>query len=740
MASSYPMLRYGSSGQEVRRLQQALNRAGYSLEVDGGFGEKTRAALMDYQRRAGMTPDGVAGSKTWASLGLQSAQDRLADLEKGYTPSRETQEARRSWEELAARQPGDYTSPYADRMEDLLRQMESREAFSYDPSRDEMFRRYARLYQRQGQTAMEDTLGQAAGLTGGYDSSYARQAGQQEYNRYMQELAALVPQLQQDAWDRYETQGQALLDQYKLLQGQDEDAYGQWRDRVEDWQDASRQARDRYESLEKQDYSNYLALMKYYASRAKQEQDAALAQMKKSYDENRTTQFGVGAHLYAYTGRGEDDSGFHDWRSFLPVPMPYSYEPSLVDHAQELLALYDEGERKGIIYGQPVNQNGNQAAAQTAQNAQNAQTAQNAQNTQNTNYYIRQSAPQDIPEYKLEDFVVNGQLNAGDLQREKRRLQDLLAGMYDPANGGRQVALKNDGAVSAGTACVDRVRKDYFVHYPMLQRIVRQELEKQEKIYRAMEQLDQIEEEFTQYKTDMTTFTNMVFYGMIECLSATGEPEYDRISRAFYKYRDRRGMETEKILVEDSKAFRFGKKYPLYEMFRSYRAMEPDEEPRQEMDEREAELRKQTRGANDHLIAAALEKRWNAKALQQLVRDTANEKDEDKAEIRRFYEELVSRILGYKDVFTDEQWTRTSKVASNPTPAASAQQAPARTWTVSPGGSTIYTVYSDRSLQMAWDAVNNTWVPLTAGMWVLNKAGDGWETIQLDAAGNIING
>jgi len=69
-------------------------------------------------------------------------------------------------------------------------------------------------------------------------------------------------------------------DQYKLLQGQDEDAYGQWRDRMEDWQDASRQARDRYESLEKQDYSNYLALMKYYASRAKQEQDAALAQQK----------------------------------------------------------------------------------------------------------------------------------------------------------------------------------------------------------------------------------------------------------------------------------------------------------------------------------------------------------------------------------------------------------------------------------------------------------------------------
>ena len=261
-------------------MQQALNREGYSLDVDGGFGEKTLAALMDYQRRVGMTPDGVAGSKTWASLGISSAQDRLTDLEKGYTPSQETQDAKRSWEELAASQPGDYTSPYTERMDQLLRQMEGRGPFAYDPSRDETFQRYARLYQRQGQAAMEDTMGQAAGLTGGYDSTYAQQAAQQEYGRYMQELAALVPQLQQNAWNRYESQGQALLDQYKLLQGQDASAYDQWRDQVEDWQNASRQARDRYESLEKQDYSNYLALMKYYASRAKQEQDAALAQQK----------------------------------------------------------------------------------------------------------------------------------------------------------------------------------------------------------------------------------------------------------------------------------------------------------------------------------------------------------------------------------------------------------------------------------------------------------------------------
>ena len=195
---------------------------------------------------------------------------------------------------------------------------------------------------------------------------------------------------------------------------------------------------------------------------------AGMSQMKKSYDENRTTKSGVGAHLYAYTGRGEDDSGFHDWRNFLPVPIPYSYRPDLVDHAQELLALYDEGVKKQIIY-----------------------------TSDGQNYFVRQSAPQDIAEYKPEEFTVNGRLDADRLQKEKKRLQDLLTGMYDPANGGRLVSLKNDGFTNDGTDVVNRVRKDYFMHYPMLQQIVRQELEKQEKIRRAMEQLDQIEREYS---------------------------------------------------------------------------------------------------------------------------------------------------------------------------------------------------------------------------------------------------
>ena len=49
-----------------------------------------------------------------------------------------------------------------------------------------------------------------------------------------------------------------------------------------------------------------------------------VTQLKGAYDVGATAQYGVGAHLYSCTGRGKDDSGFRDWRSFLPDPVPYS--------------------------------------------------------------------------------------------------------------------------------------------------------------------------------------------------------------------------------------------------------------------------------------------------------------------------------------------------------------------------------------------------------------------------------
>lgn len=64
-------LHVGSSGEEVKKLQTALNqKLGKQLNVDGYFGPATAAAVIEFQKANGLTPDSVVGKKTKAKLGI----------------------------------------------------------------------------------------------------------------------------------------------------------------------------------------------------------------------------------------------------------------------------------------------------------------------------------------------------------------------------------------------------------------------------------------------------------------------------------------------------------------------------------------------------------------------------------------------------------------------------------------------------------------------------------------------
>ncbi|WP_197434472.1 peptidoglycan-binding protein [Agrobacterium vitis] len=65
----FAVLRRGMVGEAVEKLQRALAAAGYyHLTVDGDFGPGTEGALRIYQSDTGLTADGIAGMKTFASL------------------------------------------------------------------------------------------------------------------------------------------------------------------------------------------------------------------------------------------------------------------------------------------------------------------------------------------------------------------------------------------------------------------------------------------------------------------------------------------------------------------------------------------------------------------------------------------------------------------------------------------------------------------------------------------------
>lgn len=65
---SYPTLQMGASGPAVAALQRALQQAGYSLAADGIFGPETKAMVLNLQRAARITADGIVGPATWTAL------------------------------------------------------------------------------------------------------------------------------------------------------------------------------------------------------------------------------------------------------------------------------------------------------------------------------------------------------------------------------------------------------------------------------------------------------------------------------------------------------------------------------------------------------------------------------------------------------------------------------------------------------------------------------------------------
>ncbi|MDQ7908265.1 phosphodiester glycosidase family protein [Phytohabitans sp. ZYX-F-186] len=68
-AGDTPILRNGSTGYPVTRLQRALTAAlGRSVGIDGAFGPVTERAVRDYQTARGLGVDGVVGTQTWGAL------------------------------------------------------------------------------------------------------------------------------------------------------------------------------------------------------------------------------------------------------------------------------------------------------------------------------------------------------------------------------------------------------------------------------------------------------------------------------------------------------------------------------------------------------------------------------------------------------------------------------------------------------------------------------------------------
>lgn len=275
-------LRYGSSGSDVKKLQEELNKNGYNLSVDGQFGSKTQSAVKSYQESKGLTVDGIVGTNTWGALNGGSSKKTTTTQNKQNTQSTqnanlqstatvpqatrptykqgamvsEAQKVLDDWE--SNKKPTDYTSPYADKINQQLDAILKGEKFNYDFNVDPIYRQMQDNFVKQGNLAMQNASAQAAALSGGYGSSYGTTAATQAYLQNMDELNDSALKLREQAYQAWIGQEEKKRQDLALLQQQEADAYGKHRDEVSDYNAERDYLYSKLTNEQNMDWSKYL--------------------------------------------------------------------------------------------------------------------------------------------------------------------------------------------------------------------------------------------------------------------------------------------------------------------------------------------------------------------------------------------------------------------------------------------------------------------------------------------------
>lgn len=179
------------------------------------------SATTGVAANSGNSEQAAVKTTTAASTNTDSGKIDTSSVPKNVT-------AGMSFEQVKAGLGEGYDSRFDEQIADLYNQIVGRKAFAYNPSEDAMFKNYEQLYTRKGKEAMRDTMGQAAALTGGYGNSYGQAVGQQTYDSFMQELTALLPELEQAALQKYNQEGDRLTQQYGLLTDLENRDYSRW--------------------------------------------------------------------------------------------------------------------------------------------------------------------------------------------------------------------------------------------------------------------------------------------------------------------------------------------------------------------------------------------------------------------------------------------------------------------------------------------------------------------------------
>lgn len=219
-----------------------------------------------------------------------STNNILEKLKKGYKSENTSPASSNGVAERPEYNASDYTSMAADVLDSYL----NRKDFSYDVNTDKFYSQYTDEYKKAGKNAMRDTVSKASELTGGYANSYAVNAGNQAYSSYLDKLNDILPELENQAYERYTDETKTAKEKIDMLLDLDSSEYNKYRDALQDYFTDREFYEDNYRYRENADMEMYKALSDYILELAGLENsdyykdmDLALAYDKLAYDKDK---------------------------------------------------------------------------------------------------------------------------------------------------------------------------------------------------------------------------------------------------------------------------------------------------------------------------------------------------------------------------------------------------------------------------------------------------------------------
>lgn len=228
----------------------------------------------------------------------------LSKYNSGYSASKDVLNAQKlkTQAEEAVKNYGDFNYKNQTAYDDAMNAILNRKGFTYDVNGDALYQQYKDNYMRQGKLAMQDTMGQAAALTGGYGSSYATSVGNQAYQGYLAQLNDVIPELYNLALNSYNAEGDRLNTNFNLLATDRSAEYSQYADKYNQLVADRGYYSDNYNNAYTQDYSKWTDNRNYDQSQYWNEYNAGYqADRDTIADQQWQKQFDEGVRQYNET-------------------------------------------------------------------------------------------------------------------------------------------------------------------------------------------------------------------------------------------------------------------------------------------------------------------------------------------------------------------------------------------------------------------------------------------------------